>query len=70
MEYFAPDRRQEREDTSLVISLKLDLLTNATVVDDATGLYLKKLRRVVRKKDQIYGASQCSRPLTSFFFFR
>jgi hypothetical protein len=36
---FTADRRQEREDTSFVIGQRLlfneDLLTNATVVDDA-----------------------------------
>ena len=44
MEYFAPDRRQEREDTSLVISLKLDLLTNARVVDDAIRFVFEKTK--------------------------
>jgi hypothetical protein len=41
----APDRRQEREDTSLVISLKLDLLTNARVVDDAIRFVFEKTKK-------------------------
>jgi hypothetical protein len=45
MEYFAADRRQEREDTSLVISLKLDLLTNARVVDDAIRFVFEKTKK-------------------------
>jgi hypothetical protein len=46
----APDRRQEREDTSLVISLKLDLLTNARVVDDAIRFVFEKTKKSSKKE--------------------
>jgi hypothetical protein len=53
MEYITADRRQERKNTGIVFgkecySMKLDLLTNATVVDDAIRFVSKKSKEKIK----------------------
>jgi hypothetical protein len=57
MEYSKANRRQKRKDTGLSLAkdcylMKLDLLTNATVVDDAIRFVNDKINTDVRSKDE------------------
>jgi hypothetical protein len=60
MEYSTEHRRQERKDTSLALakecySMKLDLLTNATVVDDAIRFVSQKSNEKVKSSNSSRG---------------